>query len=170
VWGLGGICVYVHDMRVCTRGVVCVYKGCMRYVFLCACVVWCTCIWYVRGTCSCIWYVRGTCFCVYVMCAYMVVCMCGVFFSVYVIWFVCVVCEICVCCVCMCVCGVSVFCVCDVCVLCPCVVCVCVVCIHGQFSHQVMSKSLQPHGMQHARPPCPSPTSGVHSDSRPSSQ
>ena len=27
-----------------------------------------------------------------------------------------------------------------------------------------------PHGSQHARPPCPSPTPGVHSDSRPSSQ
>ena len=27
-----------------------------------------------------------------------------------------------------------------------------------------------PHELQHARPPCPSPTPGVHSDSRPSSQ
>ena len=33
-----------------------------------------------------------------------------------------------------------------------------------------MSDSLWPHGLQHARPPCPSPTPGVHSDSRPSSQ
>ena len=33
-----------------------------------------------------------------------------------------------------------------------------------------MSDSLWPHGSQHARPPCPSPTPGVHSDSRPSSQ
>ena len=33
-----------------------------------------------------------------------------------------------------------------------------------------MSNSLQPHKSQHARPPCPSPTPGVHSDSRPSSQ
>ena len=33
-----------------------------------------------------------------------------------------------------------------------------------------MSDSLRPHGLQHARPPCPSPTPGVHSDSRPSSQ
>ena len=33
-----------------------------------------------------------------------------------------------------------------------------------------MSDSLRPHGPQHARPPCPSPTPGVHSDSRPSSQ
>ena len=30
--------------------------------------------------------------------------------------------------------------------------------------------SLWPHESQHARPPCPSPTPGVHSDSRPSSQ
>ena len=27
-----------------------------------------------------------------------------------------------------------------------------------QFSHSVMSNSLQPHELQHARPPCPSPT------------
>ena len=33
-----------------------------------------------------------------------------------------------------------------------------------------MSDSLQPHESQHARPPCPSPTPGVHSDSCPSSQ
>ena len=39
-----------------------------------------------------------------------------------------------------------------------------------QFSRSVMSDSLGPHGSQHARPPCPSPTPGVHSDSRPSSQ
>ena len=39
-----------------------------------------------------------------------------------------------------------------------------------QFSHSVVSNSLQPHELQHARPPCPSPTPGVHSDSRPSSQ
>ena len=32
-----------------------------------------------------------------------------------------------------------------------------------------MSGSLRPHESQHARPPCPSPTPGVHSDSRPSS-
>ena len=30
--------------------------------------------------------------------------------------------------------------------------------------------TLQPHELQHTRPPCPSPTPGVHSDSRPSSQ
>ena len=34
----------------------------------------------------------------------------------------------------------------------------------------VMSDSLRPHEPQHARPPCPSPTPGVHSDSSPSSQ
>ena len=33
-----------------------------------------------------------------------------------------------------------------------------------------MSDSLQPHESQHSRPPCPSPTPRVHSDSRPSSQ
>ena len=39
-----------------------------------------------------------------------------------------------------------------------------------QFSRSVMSYSLRPHELQHARPPCPSPTSGVYSDSRPSSE
>jgi len=39
-----------------------------------------------------------------------------------------------------------------------------------QFSRSVMSNSLRPHELQHARPPCPSPTPGVHSNSRPSSQ
>ena len=38
-----------------------------------------------------------------------------------------------------------------------------------QFSRSVVSDSLQPHELQHARPPCPSPTLGVHSNSRPSS-
>ena len=33
-----------------------------------------------------------------------------------------------------------------------------------QFSHSVVSHSLQPHESQHARPPCPSPTPGIHSD------
>ena len=33
-----------------------------------------------------------------------------------------------------------------------------------------MSDSLQPHELQHARPPCPSPTPGVHSNSCPSSR
>ena len=37
-----------------------------------------------------------------------------------------------------------------------------------QFSRSVMSDSLRPHGSHHARPPCPSPTSRVHSDSCPS--
>ena len=37
-----------------------------------------------------------------------------------------------------------------------------------QFSRSVVSDSLRPHESQHARPPCPSPTPGVHSDSRPS--
>ena len=36
-----------------------------------------------------------------------------------------------------------------------------------QFSRSVVSHSLQPHELQHARPPCPSPSPGVHSDSRP---
>ena len=39
-----------------------------------------------------------------------------------------------------------------------------------QFSRSVVSDSLRPHESQHARPPCPSPTPGVHSDSHPSSQ
>ena len=38
-----------------------------------------------------------------------------------------------------------------------------------QFSRSVVSDSLRPHESQHARPPCPSPTPRVHSDSRPSS-
>ena len=39
-----------------------------------------------------------------------------------------------------------------------------------QFSCSVVSDSLWPHGLQHARPPCPSLTPGVHSNSRPLSQ
>ena len=39
-----------------------------------------------------------------------------------------------------------------------------------QFNRSVVSNSLRPHESQHARPPCPSLTPGVHSDSRPSSQ
>ena len=39
-----------------------------------------------------------------------------------------------------------------------------------QFSHSVMSDSLQPHGLQHTRPPCLSPTPGVYSNSCPLSQ
>ena len=39
-----------------------------------------------------------------------------------------------------------------------------------QFSHSVLSDSLRPHELQHARPPCASPTPGVHSNSLPSSR
>ena len=38
-----------------------------------------------------------------------------------------------------------------------------------QFSHSLVSNSLQPHGLQHSRPPCPSPTPRACSDSCPSS-
>ena len=34
-----------------------------------------------------------------------------------------------------------------------------------QFSHSVISDSLRPHELQYARPPCPSPTPGIHSNS-----
>ena len=33
-----------------------------------------------------------------------------------------------------------------------------------QFSHSAVSNSLQPHELQHSRPPCPSPTPGVHTN------
>ena len=39
-----------------------------------------------------------------------------------------------------------------------------------QFSLSVVSDSLRPHELQHNRPPCPSPTPGVHSNSCPSSR
>ena len=39
-----------------------------------------------------------------------------------------------------------------------------------QFSLAVMSNSLWPHELQHARPPCPSPTPGVHPNPCPSSR
>ena len=39
-----------------------------------------------------------------------------------------------------------------------------------QFSHSVVSDSSRSHESQHARPPCPSSTTGVHSDSRPLSR
>ena len=39
-----------------------------------------------------------------------------------------------------------------------------------QFSRSVVSDSLRPHELQHARPPCPSPTPGVHSDWHPFSR
>ena len=46
---------------------------------------------------------------------------------------------------------------------------VCIVCsVH--FSHSVVSNSLRPHGLQHARPPCPSPAPGVHPNSCPLSR
>ena len=38
-----------------------------------------------------------------------------------------------------------------------------------QFSHSVMSSSLWPHESQHTRPPCPTPTPRVYSNSCPSS-
>ena len=43
-------------------------------------------------------------------------------------------------------------------------------CISVQFSRSVVSNSLRPHGLQHARPPCPSPTAGAWSNSCPLSQ
>ena len=42
--------------------------------------------------------------------------------------------------------------------------------ISVQFSHSVMSNSLQPHKLQHVRPLCPSPTPGVHPNPCPWSQ
>ena len=39
-----------------------------------------------------------------------------------------------------------------------------------QFSHSVVSDSLRPHELQHARPPCPSPTPGIYPNSCPLSQ
>ena len=36
-----------------------------------------------------------------------------------------------------------------------------------QFSPSVISNSLRPHGLQHARPPCPSPTPEAYSNSSP---
>ena len=43
------------------------------------------------------------------------------------------------------------------------------ICISVQFSHSVMSSSLRPCGLQHARLPCPSPTPGACSNSCPPS-
>ena len=45
-----------------------------------------------------------------------------------------------------------------------------VTCCSVQFSRSVLSDSLQPHELQHARPPSPSPTPRVHSNSCPLSQ
>ena len=39
-----------------------------------------------------------------------------------------------------------------------------------QFSHSVVSDSLRPHELQHARPPCPSPSPGVHTNPCPLSR
>ena len=39
-----------------------------------------------------------------------------------------------------------------------------------QFSHSTASNSLRPHGLQHTRRPCPSPTPGVYSNSCPLSR
>ena len=55
-------------------------------------------------------------------------------------------------------------------------VCRCIICMpidkfsSVQFSRSVVSDSLQPHESQHVRPPCPSPTPGVHPNSCASSQ
>ena len=43
-------------------------------------------------------------------------------------------------------------------------------CYSVQFSRSVVSDSLWPHELQHARPPCPSPTPGVYPNSCPSSR
>ena len=45
-----------------------------------------------------------------------------------------------------------------------------VILISVQFSRSVMSDSLRPHELQHARIPCPSPTPRVHPNKRPSSR
>ena len=42
--------------------------------------------------------------------------------------------------------------------------------VRFQFSHSVVSNSLRPHELQHARPPCPTPTPRVHPNPCPSSQ
>ena len=50
-------------------------------------------------------------------------------------------------------------------------ICVCVfLYMSVQFSLSVMSDSLRPHELQHARPPCPSPTFGVYLNSCPLSR
>ena len=43
-------------------------------------------------------------------------------------------------------------------------------CRSVQFNLSVVSNSLRPHGLQHTRPPCPSPTPGVYSNSCPLSR
>ena len=51
-------------------------------------------------------------------------------------------------------------------------ICICLSCFFSsaQFSYSVVSNSLWPHGLQHARPPYPSPTPRVYSNSCPLSQ
>ena len=44
------------------------------------------------------------------------------------------------------------------------------VCMLSHFSHSVVSDPLWPHALQHARPPCPSPTPGVYPNSCPFSR
>ena len=46
----------------------------------------------------------------------------------------------------------------------------CIISSSVQFSRSVVSDSLRPCGLQHTRPPCPSPTPGVYSNSCPLSQ
>ena len=43
----------------------------------------------------------------------------------------------------------------------------CILIVSVQFSHSVMSDTLWPHGLQHARPPCSSPTPRIYSNSCP---
>ena len=59
--------------------------------------------------------------------------------------------------------------ICQGCILSPCLFNLYAEFSSVQFSHSVVSDSLRPHESQHARTPCPSPSPGVHSDSRPSS-
>ena len=56
------------------------------------------------------------------------------------------------------------------CVVCRCVSWILYLIRSDQISRSVVSDSLWPHESQHSRPPCPSPTPGVHPDSRPLSQ
>ena len=51
-----------------------------------------------------------------------------------------------------------------------CALCIFFLSCSVQFSHSLVPDSLRPHESQHARPPCPSPTPEVHSNSRPLSQ
>ena len=46
----------------------------------------------------------------------------------------------------------------------------CMLFMGAKSRHSVVSDSLQPHGLQHARPPCPSPTPGAYSNSWPLSR